>query len=92
MATVEGADAHGEHEVVRVFLSLERELFDPGSPDAQAPRLDQLGTTGSRLCDRGSGPIDRENVTGGQPRRDRACGRARSALTARGPVGRSANS
>jgi hypothetical protein len=64
VATVEGADADGEDDVVRVFVSLERERFDAGLPDAQAPRLDQIGTTGSRLSDRGSGPIDRENVTG----------------------------
>jgi hypothetical protein len=51
VTTVEGSDADGEHDVVRLFVGLEDEILDRGLTDAQAARGDLVGGGGSDLRD-----------------------------------------
>lgn len=72
VATVERADTHGEDDVVRLFAVCQSEVFDRDVSDAHAARGNELGGSGPSLRNGRGGPIDREDVTAREPRRDRA--------------------
>lgn len=79
MATVERANTHGEDDVVWLFAVRQSEVFDRDVSDAHAARGNEVGGSGPGLRNRRGGPIDREDVTAREPRRDRASRRTGAA-------------
>jgi hypothetical protein len=65
-----------EHDVVRLFIGLQDEVFDRNLTDAHAARGDPLGRGSSGLGDGRGGPVDDQDVAGNAPRGDRSCRRA----------------
>jgi hypothetical protein len=75
MASIEGANADGEHDVEGLIVCLQQEVFGRDPPDAHAARGDLVDRGGFGLRDSDRGSIDGQDVAGGESGRYRSCGR-----------------
>jgi hypothetical protein len=79
VTTVERANTHREDDVVRLFAFGQSEMLDRYVSDAHATGGNEVGASGPGLPNRRGGPIDRQDMTAREPRRDRASRRTRAA-------------
>jgi hypothetical protein len=75
VSPVEGTNADGEHDVVRLFVRLQNEIFGRDLTDTHAARPDFLYRGGLRLGDGCGGSVDGQDAAGGESSCDCSCGR-----------------
>ncbi len=74
MSPVEGSNANGEHDVIRLFVSPQNEVFARDLADAHAAGRDFVHRGGFCLGDGGGGSVDGQDVAGGESGCDGPCG------------------
>lgn len=70
MATVQGPDPDGEHDVERRLVVLPDEVLGGYAAEAHSASDELISAARQSLSDRGRGPVDAEDVTRGEPRGD----------------------
>jgi hypothetical protein len=82
ISSVEGADADGEHDVVRLFFGLQDEVFHRHPAEAHAAGPDLVYCGGACLDDGSGRAVDAQDVTGVESGGDGPGGREASSSTA----------
>ena len=72
---IERADADGEHDVVRLLVGVQDEVFGRDATEAHAAGSDLLCCDGLCSGDGGRRPVDGQYVAGCETGCDRSCGR-----------------